>query len=82
MLISVGFDIGIVISERNDETIISTRAKKEICLKTGLHLGKILSEIGEGSAGGHDGAASLNCNLDSEKALKKVIEKIKKVLII
>ncbi|MFW9946251.1 MAG: bifunctional oligoribonuclease/PAP phosphatase NrnA [Candidatus Odinarchaeota archaeon] len=82
MLISIGFDISIVCSEKQDETVISTRAKKEVCLKTGLHLGKILSEIGEGSAGGHDGAASLNCNLDLEVILKKVIDKIKKVLMI
>jgi nanoRNase/pAp phosphatase (c-di-AMP/oligoRNAs hydrolase) len=82
MLISIGFDISIVCSEKKDQTIISTRAKKEVCLKTGLHLGKILSEIGEGSAGGHDGAASLNFNLDLDIVLKKVIDKIKKVLII
>lgn len=82
MLISIGFDISIVCSQKKNETIISTRAKKEVCLKTGLHLGKILNEIGEGSAGGHDGAASLNCNLDLEVILKKVIDKIKKVLII
>ena len=52
--------MSIVYSKGANSFRITTRAKKEICLKTGLHLGKILSEIEEGSGGGHDGAASLN----------------------
>jgi len=80
-LINLGFDIGIIFSKKKDETIITTRASKIVCQKTGLHLGKILFEINEGSAGGHNGAASLNCKYNAESILLKVIEKIKKVLI-
>ncbi|MFX0031607.1 MAG: bifunctional oligoribonuclease/PAP phosphatase NrnA [Candidatus Hodarchaeota archaeon] len=80
-LLNIGFDIGIIFSKKKDETIITTRASKNICQKTGLHLGKILNEIKEGSGGGHNGAASLNCKYNAESILQKVIEKIKKVLI-
>lgn len=80
MLINVGFDVGIVFSKKKDGTIITTRARKEVCQKTGLHLGRILCDIEGGSGGGHDGAASLNCINNAEVILKKVIDKIQKVL--
>jgi len=82
-LIKLGCDIGVVYSEKKSEYRISTRARKNICLKTGLHLGKILKEISEefgGSGGGHDGAASLNGNVDSKLIIDKVLDKIKQVL--
>ncbi|MFW9770731.1 MAG: bifunctional oligoribonuclease/PAP phosphatase NrnA [Candidatus Thorarchaeota archaeon] len=79
-LINVGFDVGIIFSKKKDGTIITTRARKEVCQKTGLHLGRILSNIEGCSGGGHDGAASLNCINNAEGILKKVIDKIKKVL--
>ena len=83
MLIKVGFDIGIVHSQEKLESIITIRAKKNICLRTGLHVGKILEEISEyceGSGGGHDGAASLTCKMEVKNILDKIIEKIKQVL--
>ncbi|MFX1479558.1 MAG: bifunctional oligoribonuclease/PAP phosphatase NrnA [Promethearchaeota archaeon] len=83
MLIKTGFDIAIVYSEEKDKKIINSRAKKRICLKTGLHLGKILedlSEYSEGSGGGHDGAASIIFYADLDKVLSKVVEKIKQYL--
>lgn len=83
MLIKVGFDIGIVHSQEKSESIITIRAKKNLCLKTGLHVGKILEEISEycgGSGGGHDGAASLTCKMEINNILNKIIEKIKQVL--
>lgn len=80
ILINVGFDIGITLSKKKEGTIITTRATKEICQKTGLHLGKILNGIEGGSGGGHDGAASLNCKDNEEIILQKVIDEIKKVL--
>lgn len=79
-LITVGFDVGIILSKKKEGTIITTRARKEVCLKTGLHLGKILNDIEGGSGGGHDGAASLNCKDNEEIVLQKVIAEIKKVL--
>ncbi|GAG99775.1 unnamed protein product [marine sediment metagenome] len=62
MLIKTGFDISIIYSKEKDKNMINSRAKKSICMKTGLHLGKIfeeISEYSEGSGGGHDGAAAL-----------------------
>jgi nanoRNase/pAp phosphatase (c-di-AMP/oligoRNAs hydrolase) len=79
-LLQIGFDVSIVYSKEPTSFRITTRAKKEICLKTGLHLGKILSEIKEGSGGGHDGAASLNGENSFESALNLILEKIKKTL--
>lgn len=82
-LLKVGFDIGIVSSKKKLEIRISTRAKKSICLKTGLHLGKILEELSEelgGNGGGHDGAASITSNVDSSLIIDKLLEKIKQVL--
>ncbi len=79
-LLQIGFDVSIVYSKTPNNFRITTRAKKKICLKTGLHLGKILSEIKEGSGGGHDGAASLNGENSLESALNKILEKIKKTL--
>ena len=81
MLIKVGFDIGIIVSEDKSDYRITTRAKKQVCLKTGLHLGKIVSEINNVSGGGHDGAATLNGKYDVEESLNQLIEKIKKKLI-
>lgn len=83
MLVKVGFDIGIVHSKEKLESLITIRAKKTLCLKTGLHVGKILEEISEyceGSGGGHDGAASLTCKMEAKYVLDKIIEKIKQVL--
>ena len=79
-MIQIGFDIGIVYSKSSSNFRITTRAKKEICLQTGLHLGKILSEIQEGNGGGHDGAASINGENSFDSALSKILEKIKKTL--
>ncbi|MFX1409929.1 MAG: bifunctional oligoribonuclease/PAP phosphatase NrnA [Promethearchaeota archaeon] len=82
-LIKIGFDISIVYSKEKVESIITIRARKNICLETGLHLGKILEEISEycqGSGGGHDGAASLTYKMEVKHILDKIIEKIKHVL--
>jgi nanoRNase/pAp phosphatase (c-di-AMP/oligoRNAs hydrolase) len=80
-LIKVGFDIGIVVSKDKSDYRISTRAKKEVCLRTGLHLGKIISEINNVNGGGHDGAATLNGKNDVEEILNQLIDKIKETLI-
>ncbi|MFW9879988.1 MAG: bifunctional oligoribonuclease/PAP phosphatase NrnA [Candidatus Thorarchaeota archaeon] len=83
MLLKTGFDISIVHSKEKDKNVINCRAKKAICMETGLHLGKILEEISkysEGSGGGHDGAASLTFNADLDTILHKVVERIKHFL--
>jgi len=81
LLTKVGFDIGIVVSEEKSDYRITTRAKKQVCLKTGLHLGKIIGEINNVNGGGHDGAATLNGKNDVEEILNQLIEKIKETLI-
>ena len=80
-LIKVGFDVGIVYSKEKSKYRISARAKKNICLKTGLHLGKILNEIKNADGGGHDGAATLNGENDLERNLNEIIDNIKRTLI-
>lgn len=82
-LVKLGCDVAIVYSGNKLENRITTRARKNTCLKTGLHLGKILKEISEkfgGSGGGHDGAASFNGNIDLELVIDKILDKIKQVL--
>ena len=81
LLTKVGFDIGIVVSEDKNGFRITTRAKKQVCLKTGLHLGKIVSKINNVSGGGHDGAATLNGKIDLAESINQLIEKIKETLI-
>jgi nanoRNase/pAp phosphatase (c-di-AMP/oligoRNAs hydrolase) len=81
ILTKVGFDIGIVVSKDKSDYRITTRAKKQVCLKTGLHLGKIISKINNVNGGGHDGAATLNGKNDVEESLNQLIDKIKETLI-
>lgn len=82
-LINLGFDIAIVLSKEENQYRVNTRAKKVVCIKTGLHLGKILEEISikyKGSGGGHDGAASLTISTESDTITTQIIEKIKNYL--
>ncbi|MFX0009486.1 MAG: bifunctional oligoribonuclease/PAP phosphatase NrnA [Candidatus Hermodarchaeota archaeon] len=81
LLTRIGFDVAIVITEEKTGFRITTRAKNQIRLKTGLHLGKIVSEIDDVSGGGHEGAATLNGRNDLDKTLNHLIDKIKKTLI-
>ncbi len=80
-MLNIGFDVSIVYSKELSNFRITTRAKKKICLETGLHLGQILAEISEGRGGGHDGAASLNGEVLFETTLNQILGKIKKTLI-
>lgn len=83
-LIKIGFDVSVVYSEKKSEYRISTRAKKNVSLKTGLHLGKILKEVSEegklNDGGGHDGAAALNGKEGLDELLEKILDRIKQVL--
>ncbi|MFX1379396.1 MAG: bifunctional oligoribonuclease/PAP phosphatase NrnA [Promethearchaeota archaeon] len=83
MLTKTGFDIGITISKEPNQYVINTRAKKTVCIKTGLNLGKILKEISEKykcNGGGHDGAASITFNIESDIVIQEIVEKIKQFL--
>ncbi|MHA2088446.1 MAG: DHH family phosphoesterase [Promethearchaeota archaeon] len=82
-LLKIGFDVSIIHSIEKEQKIINGRVKKAICIKTGLHIGKIFEEISQnfgGSGGGHDGAAALTVDMELDMILKKIIEKIKEVL--
>ncbi len=82
-LIKIGFDISIIHSMEKNQYVINSRAKKSICLKTGVHLGKIFEEISEnlgGSGGGHDGAAALTFDANLDTFLIKIVDKIKQIL--
>ena len=83
ILLNVGFDVTIVLAQKNNEFRISTRARKDLCLKTGLHLGKILDEVAkkyEGTGGGHDGAAAITGSEKHEIVLEQIIDKVKQIL--
>ena len=83
MLIRNGFDITFAYSKEKNVYKINTRAKNTVCLKTGLHLGKILEEISyehKGNGGGHNGAASLTCHAESSDIINKILEKVKQYL--
>ncbi len=83
MLMRVGFDISFVLSEEKNASRINARAKRSVCLKTSLHLGKILGEIAKelgGSGGGHDGAASISSEVELSIIIDKIVEKVKSYL--
>lgn len=82
-LLSIGFDVSIILAKKKAEYRITMRATKQICMKTGLHLGKILGELSilsGGNAGGHDGAASLNGQENQEEVLEAIIGKVKEII--
>ncbi|MFW9900938.1 MAG: bifunctional oligoribonuclease/PAP phosphatase NrnA [Candidatus Thorarchaeota archaeon] len=80
-LITLGFDVAIVLSKEENQNKINTRAQKLVCINTGLHLGKILEELSneyKGNGGGHDGAATLTTTIESDTIITLIIEKIKR----
>ena len=75
-LIELGYDVSFVISyDKNKNGFrISSRAKEQIIKQDGLHLGKLLAEVGthfKGSGGGHDGAAGCYGLLAKEASKNK-----------
>jgi len=82
-LIEVGADIAIVGAKRKNEIRISARATQNIHKKTGVHLGKIMEELGtiiHGVGGGHSTAAGFNGKENYNKAIKSLVELIEKQL--
>ncbi|MFP4005458.1 MAG: DHH family phosphoesterase [Candidatus Hadarchaeia archaeon] len=62
MLVGIGADISVVANEEEDEVRASARSKSGLASETGLHLGKLFSELSEkfsGNGGGHAGAAGM-----------------------
>ncbi|MHA1782292.1 MAG: DHH family phosphoesterase [Promethearchaeota archaeon] len=79
-LINLGFDVCLIYSNKKKDLRITARAKKHVCLSTGLHLGKLFNSVGGANGGGHDGAASLKVEKDIEFVLENIVESIKKIL--
>ena len=82
-LLNVGFDVTIVLAQKKKEFRISTRARKDLCFKTGLHLGKILDKVAkihEITGGGHDGAAGITGQEDYELLMEQIIDQVKQIL--
>jgi nanoRNase/pAp phosphatase (c-di-AMP/oligoRNAs hydrolase) len=80
-LLKLGLDISIVYSKLKKGNFITARAKKHICLETGLHLGKLLEIISDGRGGGHDGAASVFFDEGIDEKLEDLLKLIQEILI-
>ncbi|MFA5312074.1 MAG: DHH family phosphoesterase [Methanomassiliicoccales archaeon] len=67
-LLSIGADISFVVSQRDENFRLSARARQDM-VRAGLHLGKMLEDIGKeitAEGGGHPGAAGLTGVGDAE----------------
>ena len=67
-LLSMGADVAFVVSQRDETFRLSARARAEM-VRAGLHLGKMLEDVGKetmNEGGGHPGAAGLTGNGDAE----------------
>ncbi len=76
-LLGVGADVAFVGSQRDEKFRISARARQDLVRK-GLHLGKLLDQVGgetSSSGGGHAGAAGLSGTGDVEALLNICISK-------
>lgn len=81
-LISAGLDIVFVGSQRDEKFRISARTKQEL-VRRGLHLGKMMEEIGNETnttGGGHAAAAGLTGEGDVEAILHICMQKAMKFL--
>ncbi|WXG40794.1 MAG: bifunctional oligoribonuclease/PAP phosphatase NrnA [Candidatus Freyarchaeum deiterrae] len=82
-LIETGADIAIVGAKKKNAMRISARATQNIHKKTGIHLGKLMEELGalvEGMGGGHSTAAGFNGKDNYAKAIKHLLKLIEKQL--
>ena len=80
-LLNLGFDVAIVYSKLKKGSFITARAKKYVCLETGLNLGDLIKKISNGRGGGHDGAASAFIEINLEDKLSELLALIQEILI-
>lgn len=76
-LLNIGADVSFVGSQRDERFRISSRARQEL-VRRGLHLGKLLDEIGgetDNNGGGHAGAAGLTGIGDVEAILNMCVKR-------
>lgn len=84
MFIKIGADVSIVASSGDGGVRLSSRSRSGVAAETHLHLGKLMSDLGDefsGSGGGHAGAAgaSAEAGLDEVKefALKRARDMVR-----
>ena len=80
-LLNLGFDVAVVYSKLKEGNFITARAKKYVCIETGLNLNKLLEQISNGRGGGHNGAASVFIETNFEDKLAKLLALIQEILI-
>ena len=83
--VSAGADVSLVASVDEDEgkVRISSRSRSGVSSETHLHLGELMSELGEkfdGTGGGHAGAAGLTVFGSFENVKKEALRKVKEML--
>lgn len=81
-LISLGADVAIVASKKDDLVKVSARARRE-AQNAGVNLAKLMEETSakfKGTGGGHEGAAGMDVFGDTENILSACVEYVKKGL--
>jgi nanoRNase/pAp phosphatase (c-di-AMP/oligoRNAs hydrolase) len=79
-LISIGADVAIVASKKDDVVKVSARARRE-AQNAGVNLAKLMEDISvkfEGTGGGHEGAAGMDVLGETENVLSACVEYVKK----
>jgi nanoRNase/pAp phosphatase (c-di-AMP/oligoRNAs hydrolase) len=82
-LISLGADVAIVASKKDDVVKVSARARRE-AQNAGVNLAKLMESISvqfKGTGGGHEGAAGMDVLGETENVLDACLENVKKSLI-
>lgn len=76
-LLSLGADVAVVVGGKRDEIRVNFRSTREFYRNTGISLGRdivpLLSDIVDGSGGGHATAAGFNGTGDVQKILQLVL---------
>lgn len=83
--VSAGADVSLVASvdDSEERVRISSRARSGVASETHLHLGELMSELGDqfdGTGGGHAGAAGLKVTGPLDEIKGKAIERVRKML--
>ncbi len=81
-LISIGADVAIVASKKDDVVKVSARARRE-AQNAGVNLAKLMEDISakfKGTGGGHEGAAGMDVLGENESILAACVEYVKKSL--
>ncbi|MFB6215525.1 MAG: DHHA1 domain-containing protein, partial [Candidatus Aenigmatarchaeota archaeon] len=83
LFVKIGADVGLVASERDEETRVSSRSRSGTASETDLHLGELMSEVADkfgGSGGGHAGAAAMTVEVPLEEIKETLLEEVKEML--